>query len=147
MRRKRNWRQGVFVPKNKKKFIGERAIYRSGLELKFFRFCDHSKNVVKWGSENIIIPYRNPLDDRLHKYYVDNYVVINEDDQLKKYCIEIKPYSQTKKPQTKYKKKSHLIYESKQYITNVAKWKAAREFCKKRGYEFLIITEKELFKR
>lgn len=145
MRKKRKWRQGIFVPVNKKKFIGERAVYRSGLELKFFRFCDKSKSVIRWGSENIVVPYRNPLDDRLHRYYVDNYVVIKEGDLIKKYCIEIKPYIQTKKPKTKYRKKSHILYEAKQYVTNQAKWKAAREYCKKREYEFLILTEKELF--
>jgi len=147
MRRKKKWRQGVFVPQNQKKFIGERAVYRSGLELKFFRFCDQNKNIVRWGSENIIIPYRSPLDGRMHRYYVDNYVVIKEKNVLKKYCVEIKPSAQTKKPQTKYRKKQHLIYEQKMYVTNVAKWKAAREYCKKRGYTFLILTEKELFSR
>ena len=73
--------------------------YRSGLELKFFRFCDNSSNVLKWGSENIVVPYKNPLDNRHHKYYVDNFVVIKEGKEIKKYLVEIKPYKQTKKPQ------------------------------------------------
>ena len=50
------WRQGVFIPKNSEKFIGSKAIYRSGLELRFFRFCDDNVNVIKWGSENVIVP-------------------------------------------------------------------------------------------
>jgi len=140
----KKWRQGQFVPKNKGKFIGSKATYRSGLELKFFRFCDNNKNVIKWGSENVIVPYYSPLDDRMHRYYVDNYVVIKEDNVIKKYLVEIKPSKQTKPPQTKYRKKQHLIYEQKAYVINQAKWEAARKYSKKRGLSFIIVTEKEL---
>ena len=142
---RKKWRQGIFVPKNQDKFIGTKATYRSGLELKFFRFCDDSLNVLKWGSENVVVPYRSPLDNKLHRYYVDNLVVIREGEEIKKYLVEIKPYKQTKKPQTKYRKKSHLLYEQKAYITNQAKWVAARDYCKKCGFTFIIITEKELY--
>ena len=142
---RKKWRQGIFVPNNQGKFIGRKATYRSGLELKFFRFCDTNPNVLEWGSENIVVPYKSPLDNRHHKYYVDNFVVIREGDEVKKYLVEIKPYKQTKKPQTKYRNKQHLIYEQKAYVTNQAKWEAAREYCKKCGYTFIIITEKELY--
>ncbi len=113
MRKRPKWRQGEFVPNNKEKFIGTKATYRSGLELKFFRFCDNNKNVLKWGSENVIVPYTSPLDGRVHRYYVDNYVVIKEGNDIKKYLVEIKPSKQTKPPQTKYRKKQHLLYEQK----------------------------------
>jgi hypothetical protein len=138
------YRQGVFKPTNPDKFLGTTAIYRSGLELKFMRFCDTNPNVVKWGSENVVIPYISPLDGKVHKYYVDNFVVIREDDTIKKYLIEIKPSKQTKPPTTKYKKKDHLLYEQVQYAKNQAKWIAARAFCKQKGFNFLIITEKDL---
>lgn len=138
------YRQGIFTPVNKDKFLGSTAVYRSGLELKFMRFCDNNPNVIKWGSENIIIPYISPLDGRAHKYYVDNFVVIKEGDAIKKYLIEIKPFKQTLPPETKYKKKQHLIYEQSMYMKNQAKWQAAREFCKKKGLDFLILTENHL---
>ena len=144
---RKKWRQGIFAPKNQGKFMGTKATYRSGLELKFFRFCDDSPNVLKWGSENVVVPYRSPLDNKLHNYYVDNLVVIKEGQEIKKYLVEIKPYKQTKKPQTKYRKKQHLLYEQKAYITNQAKWAAAREYCKKSGFTFIIITEKELYSK
>tara|TARA_B100001778_G_C18509175_1_gene593356 strand:+ start:114 stop:554 length:441 start_codon:yes stop_codon:yes gene_type:complete len=145
---RKKWRQGIFVPKNQDKFIGSKAVYRSGLELKFFRFCDDNPNVLEWGSENIIVPYISPLDNRAHKYYVDNYIAIKEGTQVVKYLVEIKPSKQTKPPTTKYRKRQHLIYEQKQYVINQAKWKAAKEFCKKKGLTFIILTEKELiFKR
>jgi len=144
---RKKWRQGIFVPKNQDKFIGTKATYRSGLELKFFRFCDSNPNVLEWGSENIVVPYRSPLDNKYHKYYVDNFVVIKESSEIKKYLVEIKPYKQTKKPQPKYRKKAHLIYEQKAYVINQSKWDAAREYCKKCGYTFIIITEKELYNK
>jgi hypothetical protein len=138
------YRQGIFIPKNKDKFMGVSATYRSGLELKFMRFCDSNINVIKWGSENVIIPYTSPLDNRVHKYYVDNFVIIKEGTQIKKYLIEIKPSKQTKPPSTSYRKKEHLIYEQSMFIKNQAKWQAATKFCKNKGLEFLILTEKEL---
>lgn len=138
------FRQGVFTPKNSEKFLGSKAIYRSGLELKFFRFCDNNINVIKWGSENVVIPYISPLDGRVHRYFVDNYVMIKEGEVIKKYLIEIKPSKQTSAPTTKYKKQQHLIYEQKQYAVNVAKWEYARKYCSKHGMSFLILTEKEL---
>jgi hypothetical protein len=138
------YRQGIYTPINSSKFLGTRAIYRSGLELKFFKFCDLNENVLQWGSENIIVPYVSPLDGNVHRYYVDNYVVIKEGDAIKKYLIEIKPSKQTKPPITKYKKKTNLIYEQKQYIINSAKWDAAKKYCTTKGLQFLILTEKDL---
>lgn len=138
------FRQGVFKPCNADKFIGTAAIYRSGLELKFMRFCDRNPNVLKWGSENVVIPYISPLDNRVHKYYVDNFVVIRENDTVKKYLIEIKPSRQTKPPTSKYRKKEHLLYENIMYTKNQAKWAAAKEFCKRKNMTFLILTEQDL---
>lgn len=138
------FRQGIFKPVNTNKFLGITATYRSGLELKFMRFCDNNPNVIKWGSENIVIPYISPLDNKVHRYYVDNFVVIREGNTITKYLIEIKPSKQTEPPSTKYKKKEHILYEQVMYAKNQAKWAAARAFCKSKGMSFLIITEKDL---
>lgn len=144
LKKNNKFRQGVFTPVNSHKFIGSKAIYRSGLELKFFRFCDTNENVIKWGSENVIIPYISPIDGRVHRYFVDNYVVIREGSNIKKYLIEIKPSKQTEPPKTKYKKREHLIYEQHQYAVNQAKWESARQYCSKHNLSFLILTEKDL---
>lgn len=144
LRRNTRFRQGIFTPKNKHKFKGTHAVYRSGLELKFMRFCDNNDNVILWTSESVIIPYVSPLDNRVHRYYVDNMVHIREGSQVKKYLVEIKPFKQTLPPATKYKKKQHLLYEQATYSVNQAKWQSARDFCKKNGMHFLILTEKEL---
>ena len=136
--------QGIFIPRNKEKFLGSKAIYRSSLELRFMKFCDNNQNVVKWGSENVVIPYLNPLDGKIHRYFVDNFVQIKEGEKIKRYLVEIKPSKQLLPPTTKYRKKSNLIYEQTMYITNQAKWQAAREWCNKKGLEFIILTEKHL---
>jgi hypothetical protein len=146
LKRDKRFRQGIYTPKNPKKYMGKTAIYRSGLECKFFMFCDNNPNVLKWGSENVIVPYVSKIDGKWHKYYVDNYVEILEGTTVAKYLIEIKPYKQTLKPESKQgKKKSSLLYEQTQWIINhEGKWPAAMQFCKNRGWKFLILTEKEL---
>ena len=91
----------------------------------------------------------SPLDNKVHRYFVDNFIIFKDrNGNNNKFLIEIKPSKQTKRPvRSKKKKSSTMLYEQKTYVINVAKWKAAREYCKKRGYQFLIITEKELFNR
>ena len=142
------FKQGVFIPRAKEKYKGKSLpVYRSGWELKFFRWCDNNPNVVEWSSENVIIPYVNPLTGRTHKYMVDNRVVIKEGNKTVKYLIEIKPKRQTRKPTSHgNKKQSTLLYENVEYVRNQAKWKAAKIWCDKHGYKFQIITENELFR-
>ena len=138
------YKQGIYKPINGNKFIGNTATYRSGLELRFFRFCDYNPNIIKWSSESIVVPYISPLDGKVHRYFVDNYIMVKEGNAIKKYLIEIKPYKQTLPPATKYKKQAHLIYEQSAWLVNQAKWESAREYCKRHDLQFLIITEKDL---
>lgn len=137
------YKQGIYQPIHREKFLGDVAIYRSGLELKFMRFCDTNPNVIKWGSENFIIPYLHP-NGTTRRYFVDNFVLIKEGDKLTRYLVEIKPSKQTRPPETKYKKKKYLLYEQAQWAINQAKWDACKKYCDKKGYKFLILTEKEL---
>lgn len=139
------FRQGIFTPKNPSKYIGKgKPIYRSGWELKFFRWCDDNANVIEWASESVIIPYTNPLDRKVHRYYTDGVIALKEGNEIKKYVIEIKPSSQVLPPKAGKKKKTTVIYENQRYIQNMAKWEAAREWCKKKNFNFWILTEKEL---
>jgi len=147
IKKNNKFRQGIFKPINSQKYIGSgNPTYRSGWELKFFRWADLNENILAWGSENIIIPYVNPLDDKVHRYFVDNFIVFKDKDgNNNKFLIEIKPSKQTQRPvKTKYKKQKTILYEQKMYIQNTAKCEAANKWAKKKGYKFLIITEKEL---
>ena len=141
------YRQGVYKPINRKKYSGNKdPIYRSSWELKFFKWADNNDRVVRWGSENIIIPYISPLDRKVHRYFVDNFIVfLNKENKPKKYLIEIKPSMSVTKPVvSSSKKKQTLIYEQRTWVINQAKWEAAKRWADKKGYEFLILTEKEL---
>ena len=148
LQRNTNYKQGFFYPRNLDKFISKdnKAIYRSGLELEYFRILDKNPNVLKWGSEEVVVPYF--FENKWHKYYVDLFVVFKFGESTKKYFIELKPYSQTVEPKVnKRKKKMTMLYEAKQWAKNQAKWKAATDFAKKNGWEFHILTEKDLENR
>lgn len=140
------FKQGVFRPKHPEKFIGKFAIFRSSYERQFFLKMDNNPNVLEWGSENVVIPYKSPIDNKIHRYYVDAYVVIKEGDAIKKYLIELKPSSQTEPPKASKRKKSQtVLYENMQWCINQAKWDAAKKYAESKGAKFLILTEKDLF--
>jgi hypothetical protein len=108
-------------------------------------YLDEHKDVISWGSEEIIIPYRSPLDNRIHRYYPDFVVTkINSEGRRETAIIEVKPAKQTVPPKIKEKVTKAYITEVKTWGVNEAKWKAALEFCKDRGWTFHIFTEKEL---
>lgn len=146
MQKNKNYRQGIFQPLHKEKYKGTLPIvYRSSLELKVFRWFDNNSNVVSWGSESVIIPYRSPADGKLHRYFVDANITLIDENIPYKYLIEIKPYSQVIPPKKSAKKKpSTILYETVMYDINQAKWQAAREWCKNHNYKFLIFTEKHI---
>ena len=143
---KGKFKQGVFKPRDRNKYRGKTwPIYRSGWELKFFRWCDLNENVTAWDSECVIVPYNNPLTGRINRYFVDGLITINETNGPKTYLIEIKPSKQTVPTVVKKsKKRSTMLYEQKTYVKNIAKWDAAEKWAKKKGIEFKILTEKEL---
>ena len=147
MKKDKRFRQGIFKPIHSEKLIGASdPVYRSSYELKFFRWADTNSNILAWGSENIIIPYTSPLDGRVHRYFVDNFVIFKDKNNVKqKFLIEIKPAAQVAKPtNVKNKQRRTILYEQKTWIINQAKWKAAEEWSNRKGYKFLILTEKEL---
>ena len=109
------------------------------------KYCDLNSAIVEWGSETMIIPYRSPVDNKIHRYFVDFYVKIKDSSgKLTKYLIEIKPEKFTKPPDIPKRKTKRFIQEVFNYGTNQAKWKAANEFCEDRGMKFLVLTEKDL---
>tara|TARA_X000000368_G_C22953298_1_gene677598 strand:- start:699 stop:1145 length:447 start_codon:yes stop_codon:yes gene_type:complete len=138
--------KGKFIPKNPTKYLGDfnSIIYRSSYELKFMNWCDRSNSIVGWVSEEIAIPYRNPLDNKVHRYMVDFYIEVQEEKSIKKYLIEVKPERFTKAPPPGKRKTKRYLQEIAQYGVNEAKWKSAKDFCKAQGMEFKIVTEKEL---
>lgn len=141
------YQQGKFSPQNPHKYIGDTSniIYRSSWELRAMMWFDENPDIERWGSEELTIPYRSPLDRQLHRYFPDFVVKFHSPTGLQIALIEIKPESQTVPPkQTKRKRRSTLLYEAQEYAVNQAKWKAAREYCQGKGWKFLVLTEKNL---
>jgi len=139
--------KGKYKPKHTRKYKGNptNIIYRSLWELKFMKYCDSNTNILEWCSEEIALPYRSPIDNRIHRYFPDFYIKVKENTgKVKKMIIEIKPKKQCVEPVPQKRKTKGYIYEVYEYAKNQAKWKAAKNYCLDRGYEFKVITEDEL---
>ena len=139
--------KGKYKPRFPKKYKGNptNIIYRSSWELKFMRYCDSNQNILEWGSEEFCLPYKSPLDNRVHRYFPDFYIKVRESTGIiKQMIIEVKPKRQCMEPKKPKRKTRGYIYEVREYVKNQAKWKAAEEYCIDRGFEFKILTENEL---
>ena len=122
-----------------------KVIYRSLWELKFMKYCDSNINILEWGSEEMYVWYRSPVDNRPHRYFPDFYIKAKESNgKIKKYIIEVKPKKQTAPPPKPKRQTKGYLREAFEYARNQAKWKAANEWCIDRGFEFKVLTEKEL---
>ena len=139
--------KGKYQPAFPQKYKGnsQNIVYRSLWERKFMIYCDTNENILEWFSEEIAVPYRSPIDNKIHRYFPDFYIKVKESNgQIKKYIIEIKPKKQTIEPIPQKRKTKGYIYEVYEYVKNQAKWKAAEEWCADKGYEFKIFTEDDL---
>jgi len=139
--------KGKFQPSYPKKYKGDptNIIYRSLWERRFMIYCDTNEKILEWGSEEVIVPYKSPVDNRFHRYFPDFYIKYKDaNGRIKKSLIEIKPFKQTQEPKVQKRKTKGYIYEVVEYAKNQAKWSAAKEWCLDRGYEFKVLTENEL---
>ena len=139
--------KGKYKPRKPSKYKGDptNIIYRSMWERKFMMYCDSNANVLEWNSEEIALPYRSPVDNRVHRYFPDFYVKLKENGgKIKRMLIEVKPLKQTMKPKKPKRKTKGYIYEIYEYAKNQAKWEAAQNFCEDRNWEFKVMTEREL---
>lgn len=131
-----------YVPIFPEKYAGDpsNVIMRSSWETRFAIWCDKNPQIIKWSSEETIIPYVSPIDGRIHRYFVDFKIqTINN----KTYLVEIKPKKQTLPPEGTRKTKKFLA-EASTYLVNQAKWEYAKKYAKDRNWEFIVITEHEL---
>src|SRR6056297_545767 len=104
--------KGRFKPKNPKKYMGDptNIIYRSRWELLLMSYCDRHPHVVEWASEEVVIPYRSPIDGRIHRYFPDFLVKrINKKGIKETILIEVKPEYQTVPPQVQSRKTQRYL--------------------------------------
>lgn len=132
------YKQGMIDPKQCKKYYSscknDPIIYRSGLELQFIQYCENNTNIIKWASEPMEIKYNCRLDNKEHRYFPD-YVIENAKGD--RCIVEVKPYDQTKKPNSQ-----DSMWAKETWIKNIDKWTAAKEFAEKHDMKFIIVTEK-----
>lgn len=136
-----------YTPVHAEKYAGDPTsiVMRSSWETRFAHWCDHDSNVLEWSSEETVVPYRCPTDNKLHRYFIDFKIKVRAADGLiKTYLVEVKPSKQTQPPIYPGRNTKRYITESLTFMKNQAKWQAANEWAKDRGYVFKIITEYEL---
>lgn len=109
------------------------------------KYLDLNKNVIKWASEEMSVPYYSHVNKKWRKYYPDFICEIKDKQgKIQTYMLEVKPLRQTKQPEKKVGKK--YLNEMATYSINKSKWEAAEKFCNENGWIFKLITEKDLFK-
>jgi hypothetical protein len=139
--------KGRFSPKNPKKYKGDptNIIYRSSWEKKTMKYLDEKDAVLEWSSEEIVIPYICPTDNKRHRYFPDFLVKARmKNGNIQTMIWEVKPKKETREPQKRKRITKQYITEVMTWGKNTAKWSAASEYCLDRGWIFQLITEDEL---
>lgn len=139
----------VATLKNRDRYRGQNKIieFKSSMELSFVRYLDAHPHIHWWNYEETIIPYKNPIDHRMHKYFPDfrmNYTTAR--GTVQEAIVEIKPlYELAEKPALSEKnpmKVNEAIVA--EHAINRAKWSACRTYCERNNIKFIFLTEKEL---
>ena len=140
--------KGLFTPRHPSKYKGDPSniIYRSLWEKRLMSYLDVHKDVIKWASEEFSILYISPIDGKVHRYFPDFWIKQRNrtTGAIEVRVVEIKPAKQTKPPTIQTRRTKKYINEVVAWGINEAKWKAATDYCNKRGWIFSIMTEKEL---
>jgi hypothetical protein len=140
------YHQGYFKCVNKNKYRGpaDKIYYRSSWEKKLMIYLDANPSIISWSSEQVVIPYKSPLDNKFHRYFVDFYAKIRDrEGNIVEYLIEVKPRKERKLPR-KSKNEGKYLKEVKTYAVNQAKWEAAEKLCKKKKMIFKVMDEYDL---
>lgn len=145
----KNCNKGYYVVTNTDKYVGTKKEirYLSSYEREFFAWADRCRAVLKWSAETVVVPYFNPIKQRNARYIVDIYIMYqNKNGEIRHELIEIKPLSMCKRPAKGKKSKKTYEDEMGRWITNQAKWSAAKKYAEERGWNFRIITENSIFR-
>lgn len=140
--------KGKYRVKKLNKYRGDptKVVYRSSWERKFMTYCEENPMILEWSSEEVVVPYRSPIDRKIHRYFPDFWIKVKRGDNLTEcVLIEVKPKKQTAPPKKPKRMSKRYLAEVYTYSKNEAKWNAAKEFCKDRNWKFEIITEDHLF--
>ena len=134
--------RGKFTMTAPEKYVGTKMpTYRSSWELTFMRFCDTNPSILKWASEAIQIPYKDPLTGKNTVYVPDFFIqYVDKQGRMLTELVEIKPSSQQILERVGKNK-----FNQMQFVKNQAKWAAASAWCKQQGLRFRILNENDIF--
>jgi hypothetical protein len=137
----------LFRPLNPNKYAGDptKIVCRSGIEKRYMKYFDEASSILKWGSEEIVIPYQHPVDKKVHRYFPDFIIKLKDKTgKIKVFIVEIKHSSDTIKPVKGKKQVKRFLTEAVTWEVNNAKWAAAKAWAAKRKIEFIVLTEREI---
>lgn len=146
------FKQGYFNVSESLKYVSkhEPCIYRSSYEYKFMQWCERSVVVRTWDSESISVKYTCPLTGKQRNYWLDFTLTTHKDE---KWLIEVKPHKEVNDVKRFSRRMSNassdaerkrLCQAHKTAAMNWSKWNAAKEYCNRHGFRFVIVTEKFL---
>tara|TARA_B100000212_G_C27272158_1_gene489273 strand:+ start:34 stop:480 length:447 start_codon:yes stop_codon:yes gene_type:complete len=135
--------KGKYKIKKPEKYLGDytKVIYRSLWERQAFKWCESNSRVKSWNSEEVVIPYKCKTDNRIHRYFIDLFIEMDNGECI---LVEIKPKKQTNPPKTPKRKTKKYINEVVSFVKNQSKWEAANAFAEHKGWKFQIWTEDTL---
>lgn len=140
---------GGFLPKNLDKYRGDvrKIKYRSSWEKFFMGWLDANPEVVKWNSEEVVIPYFCNAEGKKRRYFMDFWF---RDSSGKEFFVEVKPKKETHEPAKPSKlttaAKKRYVNEVYTWSVNSDKWKAAQKVAEKNNINFRLLTEDGLRK-
>ena len=144
--------KGKYKVRNRGKYVGavDNVVYRSSWERRFMVYADTNSKVIRWNSEELVIPYKSPFDGKIHRYFPDFWIEVQDEKtgKINNIIIEVKPKAQCmepKKPKTA-RSKYRYMRDLKTWKINEAKWKVAQDFCDDRKWQFKLLTEEHLVK-
>jgi hypothetical protein len=134
--------QGKYQVQNPTKYVGNKQpTYRSSWEFVFMQFLDNNPSVLQWASEAVHVNYRNPLTGK-NTIYVPDFLMVYVDSNGKQHAevIEVKPTKETSLQEAGKSPRAQAAA-----ILNMAKWEAARQWCRAKGLTFRVVTENQIF--
>jgi hypothetical protein len=140
--------KGLFVPKNPAKYHGDssRIVFRSLWERRCMVMFDEDDRILKWNSEELIIPYRSPKDQEIHRYFPDFVLQVKlADGNTKVQVVEVKPASKLIAPVPKKRVTQKFLHDVLDYEVIQSKKRAAEAYCADRGWQYVILTENDIF--
>lgn len=150
MAKDNNYKQGSFTPKNRNKYSGRYPIkFKSLLELKFCMYIDNNPSIVEWKYEPFSIPYIHPIDGKEHIYWPDFLLsIIPKDGSSYKALVEVKPFDLTPSSKSINKMNKRGGESANKFKTellvNAVKFKEGEIYCTKRGWKWLVLTERDI---